>query len=125
MISQYYAQRIPADHWESMENCVGITFRPGGFKDSFATKSILPAGTATMFRLSYEVQTGRKGEPRLHIPVLGIKGRDLPTGGVTYDEQAHCLRVDLSCRPREGGRGCVIDPERNPSLLETALRRSR
>lgn len=122
MISQYYAQRIPADRWESMENCVGITFRPGGFKDNFAAKSILPAGTATMFRLSYEVQPGRKGEPRLHIPVLGIKGRDLPTGGVAYDEQAHCLRVDLSCRPREGGRGSVIDPGRNPSLLETALR---
>lgn len=122
MISQYYAQRIPADRWESMENCVGITFRPGGFKDNFAAKSILPAGTATMFRLNYEVQPGRKGEPRLYIPVLGIKGRDLPSGGVAYGEQAHCLRVDLSCRPREGGRGSVIDPGRNPSLLETALR---
>lgn len=122
MISQYYAQRILAERWEAMESCVGFTFRPGGFKDSFADKSILPGGTATMFRLSYEVQPGRKGEPRLHIPVIGIKGRDLPTGGVAYDEQARCLRVDLSCRPREGGRGCVIDPGRNPSLLETALR---
>jgi len=122
MISQYYSQRIPAERWVVMEGCVGFTFRPGGFKASFADKSILPAGTATMFRVCYEVQPDRKGEPRLHIPVLGIKGRDLPTGGVAYDEQAPCVRVDLSFRPREGARGCIIDPGRNPSLLETALR---
>jgi hypothetical protein len=36
MISQYYAQRILAERWEAMESCVGFTFRPGGFKDSFA-----------------------------------------------------------------------------------------
>lgn len=122
MISQFYSQRIPTERWETMENCVGYTFRPGGFKGSFADRSILPAGTAIMFRLSYQVQPDRKGEPRLHIPVLGFKGRDLPSGGVAYDEQAPCLRVDLACRPRGGARGCIIDPERNPTLLETALR---
>lgn len=52
MLSQHYGQRIPADRWEAMENCGGFTFRPGGFQGSFADKSILPAETATMFRLN-------------------------------------------------------------------------
>ncbi|WP_254510222.1 hypothetical protein [Anatilimnocola floriformis] len=122
LVSQYFAQRLPADRWEAMRGCIGITFRPGGFKDDFAQKSILPAGTATMFQLHYEVQANHAGEPRLRIPIVAIRGCDLPTGGVCYDEQSARLRVDLSYRPHVGARGCVIDPERNPSLLDTALR---
>jgi len=108
-----------------MTGCVGFTFRPGGYADSFGERSILPAGTATMFRLQYDLEADSAGKSNLHIPVLGIKGRDLPTGDVRYDEHNSCVRVDLSRRPRAGSRGRVIDPDRNPSLLETALRIER
>ncbi|WP_254509204.1 hypothetical protein [Anatilimnocola floriformis] len=122
LISQFYAQQIPEDRWEPMADCVGLTFRPGGFANSFSARSILPAGTAVMVQLQYELENDRTGRRRLRIPLKGIRGRDLPDGGVSYDGQPPCVQVDLSWRPRAGARGRTIDPERNPSLLETSLR---
>ena len=122
LVSQYFAQRVPQDRWSQMTSCLGITFRPGGFRDSFRERSILPAGTAVMFQLGYEIASDTKRGPSLRLPLSGIRGQDQPTGSVRYERAGECIRVDLSRRPRPGQRGPVIDPERNPSLLETALR---
>ncbi len=122
LLSRFWGQKIPADRWQAMTSCMGYAFRPGGHSDSFAGRSILPAGTAVMFQLGYEVHEAAGGGERFEIPCVGLRGLDQPNGGVRYEPSQTCLRVNLGLRPRAGGRGRIIDPERNPSLLETALR---
>lgn len=120
LMGQFFAQRLPEEHWEAMVGCQAITFRPGNFGTSFVDRVILPAGTAIQFRVGYELnQQGDRA--RIAIPVAGFHGQTRWDGSVEYGAGQAAVHVNLAIRPKVGARRTVIDPEHNPSLLEVAL----
>jgi hypothetical protein len=122
LLAQYYRQRIPAERFPLMTDYAAVTFRPGGFRGSFEGKPIRRAGMAVMFTLSYESGSAGDGmqHPRIPLAAYGASARQ--DGTVVRGANEQRLQLDLRRRPTAGGRGRVIDLERNPSLLETALR---
>jgi hypothetical protein len=119
LMKTYSRQKPRVSRVEQLQDVAAITFRPGGFADSFSGGLIQRAGHSVMFTLNYEIDAAHG---RASVPVRGLSGRVLRNGCVRRSPQEVCLSMNFAYQPRQGGRGPVIDPYRNPSLLETALR---
>jgi len=122
LVGKYFAQRIAPNDVSALSNCSAVTHRPGGYTGSFKGRTILPVGTATKFVLSYEETPTNGDKPKVTIPFKGYRAIVRHSGLVDYESGGPCLHLDLSRRPRPGVGGRVFDPQRNPSLLDTALR---
>lgn len=122
LIGRYFAQRTAPMDISALANCFAVTYRPGGYTGSFKGRTILPVGTATQFVLSYGDFPTDGDKPRVIIPFKGYRAIVRRNGLIDYESGDPCLHLDLSRRPRPGVGGRVFDPERNPSLLDTALR---
>lgn len=117
LMGQYYRQRLSASDLGQLEDYGAVTFRPGGHADSFEDKVIRRAGVAVMLTLNYDVNSDGAS-----IPVCAYGASTGANGDVRRGSSDLRLRLDLRRRPQPGARGRTIDPARNPSLLETALR---
>lgn len=119
LVAQYYRQRQSDAAVIEMEDYCAVTFRPGGYCDSFDGKLIRRAGEAVMFTLGY---SDRPGTPATALPLNAYGAVVSAEGTVARSAAQQRLALDLRSRPRAGARGRTIDPVRNPALLETALR---
>jgi len=122
LVGRYFAQRTAPCDVSALSNCSAVTYRPGGYTGSFKDRTILPVGTSTKFVLSYDTVPSDSDKPKAAIPFKGYRAIVRRNGLVDYESGGSCLHLDLSRRPRPGVGGRVFDPERNPSLLDTALR---
>jgi len=122
LVGRYFAQRTASSDVSAFSNCSAVTYRPGGYTGSFKGRTILPVGTATKFLLSYDETPTNRDRPKATIPFKGYRAIVRRNGLIDYESGGSCLHLDLSRRPRPGVGGRVFDPERNPSLLDTALR---
>jgi len=122
LVCRYFAQRVAPESVSTTNGCYAVTYRPGGYTGSFKGRTVLPVGTATKFVLSYAETPNGTGKSRRVIPFKGYRAMVHRNGEVDYDSGEPCLHLDLWRRPRSGVGGRVFDPDRNPSLLDTALR---
>jgi len=122
LVGKYFGQRIAPYDVSAFANSSAVTYRPGGYTGSFKGRTILPVGTATKFVLSYDETPTNGDKPRATIPFKGYRAIVRRNGIVDYESGGSCLHLDLLRRPRPGVGGRVFDPQRNPSLLDTALR---
>lgn len=122
LVGKYFGQRIAPCDVSAYANCSAVTYRPGGYTGSFKGRTILPIGTATKFVLSYDETPTNGDKSKATIPFKGYRAIVRRNGLIDYESGGPCLHLDLSRRPRPGVGGRVFDPERNPSLLDTALR---
>lgn len=121
LMGQFFRQRRSPEDLANLSDCCAVTFRPGGHADSFEGRNLQRAGQAVMFTLEYEQGTSPKTGGH-GIPVKAYCAVADAVGRVRRVLDEPRLSVDLWQRPRVGARGRVIDPGRNPTLLETALR---
>lgn len=117
LMGKYYRQRLSASELGQLKDYCAVTFRPGGHADSFEGKGVRRTGQAVMLTLGYDA-----GSDGPTIPVHAYGSTTGSVGDVRRGERDLRLCLDLRRRPQVGARGRVIDPARNPSLLETALR---
>jgi hypothetical protein len=122
LVGRYFAQRSALSDVSALSNWLAVTYRPGGYTGSFKGRTILPVGSATKFVLSYDETPTNRDKPKATIPFKGYRAIVRRNGLIDYESGGPCLHLDLSRRPRPGVGGRVFDPERNPSLLDTALR---
>lgn len=104
---------------DRLRRLMGLTWRPGDNTSHFIGKLLRPAGAAVLIAMRYETSTVQAGaKPQRRIPLLGFKGEPRPDGSLEYD---NVFIYDGKRRPTPGARGRVIDPVRNPTILETAM----
>jgi hypothetical protein len=99
-----------------------ITFRPGNRTNCFS-EPIHKLGQGVLICLTYEwdQQTGRR-----RMPIIGLRARLAPDGFVTYGGERSVLFChDCARRPSIRSRQEALNPLRNPSLTELALRMDR
>lgn len=104
---------------DRMRRLLGLTWRPGDNTSHFIGKHLRPAGAAVLITMRYETGAMRPGaKPQRRIPLLGFKGAPRPDGSLDYE---NVFIYDGKRRPEAGARGRVVDPVRNPTILETAM----
>ncbi len=107
---------------EKLLRLAAITWRPGDNTGHFLGKALRPVGAAVLCIQHYAYHTYGRGENvRIdpNVPLLGFRARAHADGSIDYDESV--FQYDAKRRTYPGARGRVIDPERNPSLLNLSM----
>ena len=96
----------------------GVTFRPGDKTGSFLGKLYRPIGAAALVMQAAEPVF----EGRQVVHLMGYKAQmDAKNGTVVYDETGRVFDYNFGLRPFPGARGRILDPVRNPTLVQLGL----
>lgn len=110
-------RRAETEHLALCET-FSITFRPGDNTANFLKKALRPSGTSVLVVLSYRPSVSHSVQS-LRMPVRGFRGSVSRDGFLQYGGEAGCsFLYDAWRRPFRGAYGSIIDPCRNPSLVD-------
>lgn len=111
--------RMPIPRKNRMVPYWAISFRPGDMTNSFLDKLFRPLGSSLLVMQVAE-PVGPQGKQVIHLG--GFKAQlDPQTGEIVYDGTGRVFLYNFGMRPFVGGRGAVIDPQRNPTLVNLGL----
>jgi hypothetical protein len=96
---------------------LGLTWRPGDHTNTFTNKTMRPLGAAVAITTQYASEADRDHWVR-RMPVLGFRAELRLDGSVSL---ANLFMYDGKRVPEVGATKRVIDPVRNPSLLELVM----
>lgn len=102
---------------DALNRVMAMTWRPGDQTSNFIGKVLRPVGTAVLILLRYATIHGA-GKPQRRMPVHGFRAAYRQDNTLTYSD---LFAYDGKRRPEVGAKGRVIDPVRNPTMLDTVL----
>lgn len=104
---------------DALKRVFAITWRPGDQTSNFIGKALRPIGNAVMVVLQYETVPGAgQRAPQRRMPLHGFRAQQDQNGLVTYSD---LFAYDARRKPDIGAKGRVLDPVRNPTMVETAM----
>ncbi len=108
-------------HHMRMERLLGLTWRPGDQTGHFLGKLLRPVGAAVLCSLRYSAELAAGCREARRTLLTGFTANASVDGHVAYDKNVFFYDVRQRRRAGGSGRGRVLDHQRNPSLMETAL----
>jgi hypothetical protein len=103
----------------ALSSVIALTFRPGDRTGHFLDKAIRPIGAAVLVALSYASDSVGPDNVRRRLHLSGFRANVASDGFVQYGGAAGSeFRYDGAMRPFSGAKGAVLDPSRNPSLVD-------
>lgn len=123
LVKKHHRQIIcrKQETFDKMSRVTMLTWRPGDHTYNFVDKAFCPLGSAVLLVLSHAMQM-IAGELRRVMVLSGFKAEIDTAGNVTY---CNLFSYNLQLKPFRHARGRVIDPVRNPSLIERGLAMAR
>ena len=122
-LSRKHRLQILHRPWELLKRLLGtytISFRPGDRTSTFAGKLLRPIGSSVLVLLAYESD---EADPfTLRMPLRGFRMDFQVDGSASYCHSDPVFDFDVVGRPKKQAYGNRLDPYRNPSLVDLALR---
>ncbi len=118
--AESYVHKVCFTHekkFDAMNRVMAITWRPGDQTSNFIGKALRPVGTAVLILLRYVTLFGER-QPQRRMPLHGFRATYRQDNTLAYSD---LFAYDAKRRPEVGAKGRVIDPVRNPTMLDTTL----